>query len=73
MGDIEVLPDLSLCVRCPWHSWCIELTSGRVLEPKGKTMIYTQVYKTEVNEEGTIFVAFDQLAEKYFTGNDVEF
>lgn len=21
MGDIEVLPDKSLCVRCPWHKW----------------------------------------------------
>jgi len=21
LGDIEVLPDKSLCVRCPWHKW----------------------------------------------------
>ena len=21
LGDIEVLPDQSLCVRCPWHRW----------------------------------------------------
>eukprot|EP00092_Neocalanus_flemingeri_P021762 GFUD01023608.1.p1 GENE.GFUD01023608.1~~GFUD01023608.1.p1 ORF type:complete len:238 (+),score=87.57 GFUD01023608.1:65-778(+) len=21
LGDIEVLPDRSLCVRCPWHRW----------------------------------------------------
>ena len=20
-GDIEVLPDKSLCVKCPWHKW----------------------------------------------------
>ena len=21
LGDIEVLPDKSLCVKCPWHKW----------------------------------------------------
>ena len=21
LGDIEVLPDMSLCVKCPWHKW----------------------------------------------------
>jgi len=21
LGDIEVLPDKSLCIRCPWHKW----------------------------------------------------
>ena len=21
LGDIEMLPDKSICVRCPWHKW----------------------------------------------------
>lgn len=25
LGDIEVLPDLSLCLRCPWHKWTFSL------------------------------------------------
>ena len=69
MGDIEVLPDRSICVRCPWHSWCIELSTGRVLVPKGRK-VTTQVYQTEVDEEGAIFVVFDQFASKFFSGEE---
>ena len=29
MGDIEVLPDRSLCVRCPWHKWAFCVATGR--------------------------------------------
>ena len=25
LGDIEVLPDRSLCLRCPWHRWTFAL------------------------------------------------
>ena len=30
LGDIEVLPDSSLCVRCPWHKWsfCVSPASS---------------------------------------------
>jgi len=30
LGDIEVLPDKSLCVRCPWHRWafCVGRSGG---------------------------------------------
>ena len=27
-GNIEVLPDRSLCVRCPWHKWAFKVGSG---------------------------------------------
>ena len=27
-GNIEVLPDKSLCVRCPWHKWAFKVGSG---------------------------------------------
>jgi len=29
LGDIEVLPDKSLCVRCPWHKWAFKVSGGR--------------------------------------------
>ena len=31
LGDIEVLPDKSLCVKCPWHKWtfCVSGGNGR--------------------------------------------
>ena len=25
LGDIEMMPDKSLCVRCPWHRWAFRL------------------------------------------------
>jgi len=28
LGDIEMLPDRSLCVRCPWHKWTFCISSG---------------------------------------------
>ncbi|XP_072047736.1 LOW QUALITY PROTEIN: Rieske domain-containing protein-like [Amphiura filiformis] len=71
MGDIEVLPDLSLCVRCPWHSWCIELSTGRVREPRGKRII-TQVYSTKVDDDGNISIAFDHFSERFFS-DDIKF
>ena len=29
MGEIEMLPDNSLCIRCPWHGWKFALDSGK--------------------------------------------
>jgi len=29
LGDIEVLPDMSLCVRCPWHKWSFCVSRSR--------------------------------------------
>ena len=28
LGDIEVLPDKSLCVKCPWHKWSFCVAKG---------------------------------------------
>merc|ERR1712226_957668 len=28
LGDIEMLPDRSLCVKCPWHKWRFCISSG---------------------------------------------
>ena len=28
LGDIEVLPDKSLCVKCPWHKWTFCVARG---------------------------------------------
>ena len=30
LGDIEVLPDMSLCVKCPWHKWTFCVAKKRV-------------------------------------------
>lgn len=67
MGDIEVLPDRSLCVKCPWHNWKMELKSGKVKLPKGSRSP-TTVYPVSVKENGTIYVGFDAIDAQYFTG-----
>jgi len=35
LGDIEILPDKSLCVRCPWHKWafCVSSSAGNSESP----------------------------------------
>lgn len=69
LGDIEVLPDRSLCVRCPWHHWCVDLTSGRVRRPEGKRQV-TGVYPTRVEEDGSILVGFQNFSKSYFQSEE---
>ena len=68
LGDIEVLPDRSLCVRCPWHSWRFNLENGKVCHPKGRD-VTAVVYPTKVREDGTILVGFEEFSPSYFNGN----
>ena len=65
MGDIEELPGEGLCVRCPWHHWKILLDSGTIGEHKGRTQS-TVVYPVKINEEGDIYVGFDQVSRRFF-------
>ena len=65
MGDIEELPGEGLCVRCPWHHWKILLDSGTIGEHKGRTQS-TAVYPVKINEEGEIYIGFDQVSRRFF-------
>ncbi|XP_054761650.2 Rieske domain-containing protein-like [Lytechinus pictus] len=69
MGDIEVLPDMSICVKCPWHKWRIDLTSGEVKSPKGRTEVSSVTFPTKIDENGTIFIGFQNFSGKYFSGD----
>ena len=66
MGDIESLPDMSLCVRCPWHSWRFNLDNGQVVAPKGRNL-QLQVYPTKVDDDGKIWVGFDAFNKQFFS------
>jgi len=46
LGDIEVLPDKSLCVRCPWHKWAF-----CILSPSSKTDYTTS--RTDLTKVGS--------------------
>ena len=50
LGDIEVLPDRSLCVRCPWHRWAFKLRGaggqGDCVFPPGRDEKKLQLYPT---------------------------
>jgi len=65
LGDIEILPDKSLCVRCPWHRWafCVSSnggnseSSGGLHDSKVGTCVFPtgrsktlQVFSTEVSK-----------------------
>jgi len=65
LADIEILPDKSLCVRCPWHKWAFCVSSnagdsespgkyqdskvGSCVFPTGRSKTL-QVFSTEVSK-----------------------
>ncbi|CAG7725759.1 unnamed protein product [Allacma fusca] len=64
-AEIEELPDKSLCVKCPWHSWKFSLTNGTCLFPakRDKTAL---VYPVKVDKE-KIMIGFDHIAPRLFS------
>merc|ERR1719242_910089 len=66
-GDIEVLPDRSLCVRCPWHKWAFRLSGrqshGDCVFPPGRDDKKLQLYPTSVTsrdyKRNQIKIGFD--------------
>jgi len=68
LGDIEELADLTLCIRCPWHSWKYDLQTGKLLLPENRNLQAT-VYPVKVDTHGRIFVGFKKIAETYFTSD----
>ncbi|KAF6039530.1 hypothetical protein EB796_002155 [Bugula neritina] len=68
-ADIELLPDVSsICVTCPWHSWKIDLTSGKVLFPPHRTQ-RAKVFQTMLDDDGQIWIGFDAFNTRYFNLN----
>ena len=70
LGDIENLGEAKLlCVVCPWHRWKIDLTTGKVKMPSRQPPLRNQIYPTRVEDDGTIFVGFDEIDDRYFEGD----
>ena len=67
MGEIEVLPDSSLCVRCPWHSWKFSLQNGKCITGvlDGNVRLSTYPIKIEY-ETGRLSAGFQTLCKDYF-------
>ncbi|KAL5007172.1 hypothetical protein ScPMuIL_015978 [Solemya velum] len=55
LGDLEELPDGSVCVRCPWHSWRFDVRSGDVINPKGRNSTI-DVYPVQVKADGSLYI-----------------
>lgn len=47
LGDIEVLPDKSLCVRCPWHKWAFCVAKPQSGEPMEKENFRRNLFSEE--------------------------
>ena len=69
LGELEVLPDKSLCVRCPWHMWafCVSENAGlskvgSCVFPEGRRKSL-QVFSTEVSKSSRkhIKIGFDSI------------
>ena len=70
LGDIEDIGcGESPRVRCPWHKWCFELTTGKQVRPHlgGKS---TTTYPARLRENGQIEIGFQSLDKNYFTSGE---
>ena len=74
-GDIEVLPDRSLCVRCPWHKWAFRVNpargcqergdEGECVYPPGRDDKSLQIFPTKVDRKrGHIKIGFQSFDER---------
>ncbi|XP_045607781.1 uncharacterized protein [Procambarus clarkii] len=67
IGDIEALPDRSLCVRCPYHGWKFNLVTGKCHHPKTRQDLSAMVYPVKVNpQNGEIAIGFNEFNPFYF-------
>ncbi|XP_064635309.1 uncharacterized protein LOC135492665 [Lineus longissimus] len=66
VGDIEVLPDKSVCVRCPWHSWKFDIMTGKSRIPLGHNL-QAETYDVLVKENGDLKIAFEKLGPSCFS------
>ena len=75
LGDIEVLPDRSLCVRCPWHKWAFRVNQaggcqqrgdeGECVFPPGRDDKRLQVFPTKVDRKRSqIKIGFQSFDER---------
>ena len=70
LGDIE---DIGCGepprIRCPWHKWCFELTSGKQVRPHlgGKSTI---TYPARLAENGRVEIGFKSLHKSFFNSHE---
>ena len=74
-GDIEVLPDRSLCVRCPWHKWAFRVNQadgcqekgneGECVFPPGRDDKRLQIFPSKVDRKRSqIKIGFQSFDER---------
>ena len=69
LGDIEKISEGSiLCVVCPWHKWKIELGTGKLKYPQRKKQV--DIYPVRVDQNGDLYIGFDEFSPTYFEGTD---
>ncbi|XP_018007933.1 Rieske domain-containing protein [Hyalella azteca] len=67
MGDIEDYGyQQKPCVRCPYHGWKFDLTTGECIYPRHQTK-QARVYPVKVDpNDGSLWVGFKCFNEQYF-------
>ncbi|XP_042224491.1 uncharacterized protein LOC121868240 [Homarus americanus] len=66
-GDIEELPNHTVCVRCPYHRWAFSLRDGKCKEPDFHGKLFAKVYPVKVDLcKGQIKVGFDSFHPSCF-------
>jgi len=65
LGEIEELPDKSNCIKCPWHSWKFNITTGECIFPGHPSNKRLTVYPIRLNKD-EIRIGFPRIAKKYF-------
>jgi len=79
LGDIEMLPDKSLCVRCPWHRWSFRLEggsggsgeSGDCVFPRARKDKKLKVFPVKLDQtRNEIKIGFDSFDSKTLRDED---
>jgi nitrite reductase/ring-hydroxylating ferredoxin subunit len=70
-GDVEDLGQQHaaghVCISCPWHRWTFSLQTGNSVSPAGHSL---EVYRTRVEIDGRISVAFSTIGTSLFESCD---
>jgi len=77
LGDIEEMPDRSLCVRCPWHRWAFRLDGqesaevGQCVFPKSRRDKRLKVFPVQLDQTTSkIKIGFDSFHLKTLRDED---
>jgi len=67
-GDIEELPSRNgYCIKCPWHSWKFDISTGQCVSPQNRYSRFLKTYPVKFDCKGKISVGFASIDPALFS------